>query len=181
MIRILAVKAFAAPEIIFKGANPKVTVDQFADFQCPYCLASANQLLPKLIQKYGDSIEIIFHNYPFNFHPEARSAATAAVCANDQGKFSLMHDYLYAHQASLSQATYLSGASAIGLNIAEFTQCLGSQSAALVIDKDLELAKKLSVNSTPTFFIHGNGKTIRISDDADVEQFESQIDSLLLP
>src|SRR5574340_620263 len=59
-------------------ADAKVTIVEFSDFQCPACRA-AHKLLPDLLQKYPDQVEIVYRQFPLTqIHPNAQIAAQAA-------------------------------------------------------------------------------------------------------
>jgi Protein-disulfide isomerase len=71
-----------------------VTLEEFADFQCPPC----GQFAPfaeELLREYDSRLRVVFRNFPLPAHEHAREAALAAEAAGFQGKFWEMHDTLY--------------------------------------------------------------------------------------
>ncbi len=68
---------------------------EFSDFQCPFCLR-ASPVVTQVLNAYGDRIRFIYRHYPLPNHPNARPAAEASLCANEQGKFWPYHDKLFA-------------------------------------------------------------------------------------
>jgi len=80
-----------------KNGNPQVAIVEFLDFECPYCKNFAQQTLPtvkdNLINK-GIAAYYV-RMFPLDFHTNAKSAAYAAFCANDKGKFWEMYDRLF--------------------------------------------------------------------------------------
>jgi protein-disulfide isomerase len=83
--------------------NAKVTVVEFSDFQCPFCEQFFKNTYPQLKKEYIDNGKIAFYyrHFPLtSIHPYAKSAAIAAECANDQGKFWEYHDLLFQNQNS---------------------------------------------------------------------------------
>ena len=148
----------AAP---FKGgADAKVTVVEFSDFQCQYCREGA-QRLKELNQKYGNKIKIVFKNFPLSFHNHANIAAQAGFCAQDQGNDSFwkMHDKMFQDQKKLDKASLLASAKEIGLKMQEFTSCLESGKHKAKVESDVKEGEKLGLRSTPTFFV--NGKLVK--------------------
>lgn len=135
-----------------------MTIVEFSDFQCPYCKRFRDQTFDALIEQYGDQIRIVYRDFPLDsIHPEARKAAEAAECADDQGKFWEYHDLVYANQ----QVTGL-GLEALGgfaeeleLDMDEFNECLESGKYADEVSADLADGTRYSVTGTPTFFING--------------------------
>jgi len=96
----------AADEVASKGpSSARVTVVEFADYQCPFCARFVQQTLPQLNQLYGDRIRFVYRDLPLsNIHPHAQKAAEAAECAGEQGKYWEMHDKLFANQTKWGNA-----------------------------------------------------------------------------
>ena len=66
--------------------QPKVTIIEFSDFQCPYC-GRVTPTLETVLKDYGNDVELAFRHNPLPFHNNAMIAAEAAEAARDQGKF----------------------------------------------------------------------------------------------
>ena len=83
----------------FKGnQNAPVTIVEFSDFQCPFCKKSFDQTEQQLLTEYVDSgkAKFVYRDLPLeSLHPNARSAALAAECADEQGTFWDFHDKLF--------------------------------------------------------------------------------------
>jgi protein-disulfide isomerase len=88
------------PFPVLGNANAKVTIVEFADFQCPFCAQFYKQTEPSIINDYVKSgkAKFAFQNYAF-LGQESNTAAEGAYCANDQGKFWSYHNFMYDHQA----------------------------------------------------------------------------------
>jgi len=71
-----------------------VTLEEFADFQCPPCSSFAT-FGEELLKEYNSRLRIVFRNFPLQAHEHAREAALAAEAAGMQGHFWEMHDVLY--------------------------------------------------------------------------------------
>jgi protein-disulfide isomerase len=141
------------------GAKAKVTIVEFSDFQCPFC-AEGRKRVEVLEDKYGDKIKIYFRNFPLETrHPQAFGAAVAGACASDQKRFWDFHNYLFDHQEKLDQKHLLTYAETIKLDAKAFAECLKSGSKEALVRADLTDGMKLSVTSTPTFFV--NGRVLR--------------------
>jgi len=82
---------------VLGDSNAKVTLVEFSDFECPYCIRHFSQTWPELKKTYIDTgkVKIVFKYFPLGFHPNAQKAAEAAECSNDQGKFWEMHDKIF--------------------------------------------------------------------------------------
>jgi protein-disulfide isomerase len=137
--------------------NPsaKITVVEFSDFQCPYCLR-ASPTLVQLQQAFGDRLRVVWKDFPLTqIHPEAFKAAEAAHCAGDQGKFWEYHDRLFANQQALRPPDLQRYAADTGLDVKRFAECLAMSTHAERVRNGVALGTKLGVDSTPTLFING--------------------------
>lgn len=173
--------AFAQAEptgVIYKGKNPIVTIVEFGDFQCPYCKA-ATKTLDQVAATYGDKVEIVFRNLPLSFHTNAHPAAVAGVCADAQGHFAEMYQYLYANQDKLGHDVYLAGAKNFQMDVNAFETCLSSSEASATVDRDIATSEALSVIGTPTFFLSAGGKTERLNGSDPFSDFKRVIDELM--
>lgn len=143
-----------------KGSeNPTVTIVEFADFQCPYCAASAPSI-DQILAAYPD-VQFVFRHYPLlSIHPNALPSARAAEAAGQQGKFWEMHDALYATQEEWADDTDPSGvytrlAGELNLDLTAFQAAYEDQALRDKVYTDLRLGEKLGVASTPTFYYNG--------------------------
>ena len=140
------------------AATAPVTVLEFSDFQCPYCVRS-RPVVAKIREAYGDKVRWAFRHYPLSFHERAQKAGEAAACAGDQGRFWEMHDRLFANQGALTPDALKSHARAVGLDGAKFDACLDSGRMAPSVEASRKLGDILSLSSTPAFFINGRPLT----------------------
>jgi protein-disulfide isomerase len=139
-------------------ASAPIEMIEFSDFQCPYCLR-ANPAVAQVLSTYGDRIHFVYRNYPLPNHPNARPAAEAAQCANEQGKFWPYHDRLFANPAQLSDADLKQSATQVGLDTPKFNACFDGHKYKATIDADIQAADDLGVSGTPAFFINGRSLT----------------------
>jgi protein-disulfide isomerase len=151
-----------------------VTIVEFGDFECPFCLR-AERTLSELRTRYGSDVRIVWKNNPLPFHSHSQIAAEAAMAAGAQGRFWEMHDVLFANQYSLDRAQLLRYAAQIGLDVARFTRDLDTHVYAAQIAADQTLARTLSASGTPTFFINGT----HLSGAQPIAAFTAAIDAAL--
>lgn len=158
------------------GADAKVEVVEFSDFQCPFCSKGAT-IMNELKKKYGSKIKIVFKNFPLPFHNHAKKAAEAALCVHEQDKkkFWAMHDAMFADQTKLDRAGLVASAKKLKVKMDQFTKCLDSEKYAAKVAATTEEGKGIGVKSTPTFFV--NGKMINGAHPVDV--FSELIDQEL--
>jgi protein-disulfide isomerase len=134
--------------------NAPVTVVEFSDFQCPFCVRS-RPTVNKVRETYGDKVRWVFRHFPLEFHAQAEKAGEAAACAGEQGKFWQMHDLLWTNTAKLQVPDLKGHAATLGLDTARFDQCLDSGKFAGLVHSDEEVGQTYGVSGTPAFFVNG--------------------------
>lgn len=136
-----------------KDAAP-VTIVEFSDFQCPYC-QQASSMLKELRNSYGDRVRIVFRDFPLSQHPDARPAAAAAHCADEQGRFWDYHDVLFGNPQELGADKLKEYAGDLKLDLEAFESCLSSTRPEKAIVADESEAQRLGIQGTPAIFING--------------------------
>ena len=156
------VKITLKPDTPFLGKkDAKVTVVEFADYQCPFCEQWYKTVYSELKSKYIDTGKVKFFYQDFAFlGADSNTAAEAAHCAQEQGKFWEYHDYLFSHQGQentgWATADKQKGfAAAVGLNTSKFNQCLDTHKYAQEVQDETSAGKSYGVTGTPTIFING--------------------------
>lgn len=132
-----------------------VTVVEFADYQCPFCLRFIRSTFPQLKKNYIDTGKVrwVARNLPLAFHKDARKAAQATQCAADQGKFWEMREKLFNNPRKLA-AQYLPGyAAELSLDVEAFKRCIDSNRHLADIDQDAKEANAVRLTGTPSFII----------------------------
>jgi protein-disulfide isomerase len=150
-----------------KGGPAAVVMVEFSDFECGHC-AKAFRNLKQVLPRFGNDVELVFHHYPLSAscnpavtgtgHPYACLAAMASECAAAQGRFWEYHDLLFENQSALDRESLLSYAQRLSLDREQFVACLESEMPRRRVANDVQLATRLGVQSTPTFFL--NGRTV---------------------
>ena len=137
--------------------DAKVEVTYWADYQCPFCAAFAQDVIPELQPLIDDgTIALVHRDYAF-LGPESVDAAIAVRCADD---YWAMHDAVYAAQSGENQGAFyranlLEIADSIGEKDAEFEACLDDRSKLIAVLDDTASAIRQSVDSTPTIEVNG--------------------------
>lgn len=139
--------------------EPKITIVEFADYQCPYCV-QAHSTIEKILSSYKGKVQYIFRDFPLmEIHPQAMPAAIAAKCAANQGKYWEMHNLLFdrSPMSTLSSEMYNKFASQLNLNMNNFKTCQEDKEQTLSksILADMEEGNNIGVNATPSIFING--------------------------
>ena len=139
-------------------ANAPVTMIEFADYQCPYCVRFYTDTLPQIEKQYVETgkVKIVYRDFPLSsLHPYAEKAAEAAECAGEQGKYYEMHDLLFEKGVNGGAETYKGYAADLGLDTSKFNTCLDSGAMEGEVSKDLQDGANAGVRGTPAFVING--------------------------
>ena len=129
-------------------ANAKVTLVEFSDFQCPYCVR-VQSTIAQLLKDYPTQINVVHEN--FVVHSGATLAHISTLCAGDQGQYWAMHDQIFSTQKT-DNASLRSFAQGFGLDMAKFDACVATgKTAELAAQKAAGSA--IGVSGTPSFVI----------------------------
>ncbi len=153
------------PDDAWKG-NPKakVTVVEFADFECGYCKRTSFELR-RLYDAYKDDVAFVFKHFPMDpacnpgvtnrKHGAACEAAGASVCAKKQGRFWAMHDLLFKNNHALKPESLIAYAKLAGVDEAPFLACMRDKAWAAEVQADGEAGKSVDIHGTPRIYING--------------------------
>jgi protein-disulfide isomerase len=140
--------------------DAKVTVVEYADFECPHC-RELYESLQGIEAKYSQ-VRFVYKNFPLTtIHAWAETAALGARCAYEQSPtaFWKVHDAIFDDQDAISPENVwdklVSFASQAGLNGDMFKACLSSADAQKAVDAEHAEGVSLGVDSTPTVFVNG--------------------------
>jgi protein-disulfide isomerase len=142
--------------------NAKVKIVAFEDFRCPFCEKFFSDTEPQIIKDYVDTGKAVLYYRQYQFlGPASVIAGNAAECANEQGKFWNLHEYLYKNQPSESDTSMYTVdnltkiAGQLGMNAANFKSCLSTNKYDKNVQGDLAAGQAAGVTGTPTIFING--------------------------
>lgn len=147
------VKIDIGKSVLRGNKKARVMVLEFSDYQCPFC-GKVQPAVKALQKKYGARVVFSYKHLPLAFHKEAKPAANAVECAREQGKFEVYHQYLFTVKDHLRDNDLKKYARKFKIrNLQQFDQCVDSKKYFQQVAGDLEQAKQLSINGTPTFII----------------------------
>jgi protein-disulfide isomerase len=171
------------------SASARVAIIEFTDFQCPFCGRFTEDAYPKIIADYVNTgkIRFLYRDLPLtSIHPWAQSAAVAAHCAGEQGKFWEMHNSLFTNQRSLKPPDIADRATKLGLDMTRFNECINSTRYNNAIEASTKSAQQMNISGTPTFLLgtfKDNGTIMKIEKSIigayPYEKFQADLDALL--
>ncbi len=143
------------PSRVIGPEDAPVTIVEFSDFQCPFC-QRAYPVVKQIMEKYDGLVRLSYRDFPLSqMHGQAQSAAQAAQCAGEQGKFWEFHDLLFENFNQLSMGSFIEHAMILEMGLGEFQQCMESGKFLAVVEKDFQDGRMAGINGTPAFFING--------------------------
>ena len=142
------------------GAKAKVVIQEFSDFQCPFC-KRVEPTVQEIEKQYGDKIKFVWRHMPLPFHkdaPLASEAAQEAFVQKGNAGFWAMHAKLFEAQGGspgIEREGLEKVAQEIGLDMDKFKAALDSHKNKAKVDADNDVGQKAGVNGTPAFVING--------------------------
>ena len=144
---------------VLGSKDAPITVIEFGDYQCFYCHKFFNNTEDAIVKNYIDTgkVKMIFKDFTI-IGQDSITAANAAHCAQEQGKFWEYHDALYNNWsgentgwASITNLARIG--KQIGLNQDQFNQCMTQAKYMQVVQGSASDANTLGLTGTPDFFI----------------------------
>lgn len=178
--------------------NAPIVIEEFSDFQCPFCERFHEQTEPLLRQYYVDTGQVRFvYRSMGNWvsrnigggRTESQDAALAAYCAGEQNKFWEMHAYLFANVLGEDVGSYTDkritaiAEKVEGLDLAQFQSCYDSGKYEDRVQQDLADGLAANVGGTPAFLmtytVNGETRTRLIEGAQPFSVFQTEIEAAL--
>ena len=136
-------------------ADAPLTLIEYSDFTCGYCLKFFKETLPKLQATYIDTgkIRFVYRDYPRADRGVGVEAAVAARCAGAQGRYWAMHDRLFGEGSRLDSGGFKSFAKSLGLDQEQFGKCFDERRHLESIFQDRREANRWGFHGTPGFIL----------------------------
>lgn len=140
----------------------RVSVVEFSDFGCGYCRRFHESTFPVLKEQFIDTGKVRWKKVPFaiGMFPNGSEAALAGDCAGAVGEFERMARKLYDTQAEWRSTNepydlFRDFAEEMGLDGGRFASCLLDERRHARLEASNDMASRLGVRGTPTFFVQG--------------------------
>jgi len=154
--QVKPVRAIDDTDHIWGDINAPVQLIIYDDFECPFC-AKFYDTTEQIKQEFGDKVVVAFRHFPLTIHPQAMTAALAAECAAEQGKFWQMYHKLFADNKAgqMNKEQFKQDAVNIGLDAVKFNQCLDIKKYKDKVLAQMLEGKNAGVSGTPGNFVNG--------------------------
>ncbi len=152
---------FVDDDAILGDVDAPVTIIEFSDFQCPYCVKFYKDTLPQIKEKYIDTgkVRFVYRDFPLSFHKAAVPAALISECAAEQGGdevYFQMHDKVFDTILSgFDEDELIAYAVELGIDETELRTCLEDEAMEAEIYKDMADAQSAGISGTPGFLVNG--------------------------
>jgi protein-disulfide isomerase len=154
--RRVVASAASAP---FRGAaGAKVVIQEFSDFQCPFC-GRAESTIDELLKAYPGKVKVVWRNLPLPMHadaPLAAEAAREAFAQKGNEGFSSYRELLFKNQRvpdGLKRSALEGYATKVGLDAKRFGKALDDHTHGAAIDADAKAAHDAGISGTPSFMV----------------------------
>ncbi|MCL2725118.1 MAG: thioredoxin domain-containing protein [Polyangiaceae bacterium] len=142
----------------FRGsANAKVVIQEWSDFQCPFC-SRVEPTIAEVMKNYGDKVKFVWRDKPLPMHqdaPLASEAAREALKQKGPDGFWKMHDKMFANQQKLKRDDLEGYAKEIGLDMEKFKAALDNRTHKAAVDAESAAGTEIGITGTPAFLING--------------------------
>ena len=153
--------ALAAADHILGDVNATVTLLEYGDYECPFCVR-AEPPTQALIETSGPRLRFVFRHFPLvELHAHAELAAEAAEAAAAQGRFWAMHHLLFTQPHHLALPALTACAESIGLDMNRFNAEMADRIYTQRVHEHRQAAEADGVQTTPSYLL--NGKVIDVS------------------
>lgn len=156
-------------QTIIGNPDGKVTVVEFFDYNCGYCKSMFETVQESL--RENDDIRLVLIEFPI-LGPNSITATKAALAAREQDLYGPFHQAMILHRGGLNEATIMTLARGVGLNIDQLKEDMKDPDLDKIISKNRDLAQQLEINGTPAFVIGSSLVPGAVS----LEQFNELID-----
>lgn len=137
--------------------NAKITIVEYADFQCPAC-AMAHANLKELLKKHMGEVQFFYKNMPLDFHPMAEISAKyfEAILKQDRVKAAKFYEHVFENQRDLKNEDYLvSVAKKVGADAKRLAGDVKSSEIQKIVQGDMSEFEKMGFTGTPVILING--------------------------
>jgi protein-disulfide isomerase len=166
-------------DVVMGDAKAPVTIIEYASMTCSHCAAFHNTTYPELKKKYIDTGKVKYILREFPLDPLAAAGFMLARCSGNDKYYPVVELLFQKQNDWVTQnpiPPLLALAKQMGFTQESFESCLKDQKVLEAIENvRTHGAEKLTVNSTPTFFINGK----KVNGSMTIQELDKQIEPLL--
>ncbi len=158
--------------------NAPVTIVEFVDFECPYCIREF-PVINHVLKTYPDQVKVVFKHYPLSFHKKAKPVHVATQLVYEKGGndlFWAMHDMIMENPKKLSISDMKGYIKQLNVDIPNLNAILSDQKQLnQKLLPHLREARTYGVRGTPSIFINGKRLASRT-----FQGYKARIDEIII-
>jgi len=150
----------------FRGsADGKVTIVEFVNFQCEFCLRSWT-IMKESIKKHSKEVKYVFKHFPLQTQGMTFDLSVMVAAVQEVGNeaFWVVHDFMFSDEGqALGKGEKEAAKQKIeeilkgkGYNVKAFETALETGKAKKRVEEDMALGNKIRVTGTPTAIVNGD-------------------------
>jgi len=177
----------SAEDHVRGNPNAPIVIVEYSDFDCPFCKAF-HETMNTIMDRYAADGKVawVYRHFPIeNLHPSAPHIAAASECVAELGgneAFWKFSDLVFGERATnaLTDTSRLPEfATAAGVEVSAFNECLESERTIPLVAADLAEGVNAGVRGTPFSFILIAGQQLPINGAQPVEYMSANLDNLI--
>lgn len=177
------VPPLTANDHVMGDRNAKVLLVEYSDMECPYC-KQFNDTVSKLAK--AGKVAWVYRHFPLSFHANAQIKAESAECVAAQKGDAAFFTYLTEVMSTsdsgsgFSKDQLYSVATKVGVDQAEFKNCIESGKMSNRVKLDSDQGSALGIDGTPgSFLVKSDGTQKFINGALPYQTVLSMVDTML--
>lgn len=131
------------------------TVVVISDYQCGGCRLLHTKLT-EWVAREGVTVAVGTVHYPLAYHPHAKAAALAALCAESLGAYKSVHEALMDSTESVDQGRLMFLRPLVPRRVRpDFVNCIRGGAMEPALERHVKVADAVGVEGTPTLLVNG--------------------------
>lgn len=117
----------SADEFVAGDTEAPITLFEYSDYECPYCVRFYSETRPLLMESYVTvgKAKTVFR--ALAYHETSPFLMNAVACGADQGKYFEMHDFIFTKTVAgeeINKDVLLTQAGVLGMDTAQLATCV---------------------------------------------------------
>jgi protein-disulfide isomerase len=166
----------------------KITIVEFADYQCPFCAQFNKETKNSIIKNFIDTgkAKFLYKDLIVNDGSDKAStlAATASYCAAEQGMYWPYHDELFKNAQGentgwVTKDNLKQFANNVRIpDLMKFSNCVDTGKYNQIVSENDSFARNIRLTSTPSFIFYNGTTPVAIQGAQPYEAFEQIITAI---
>ncbi len=155
--------SISADDYILGSKDAGITIFEFTDYECPFCVKFSNEIKPLIVEEYVNSGMANFVLKDMVFHENSPLLSNMSWCAGEQGKYWEVSDYIFSSKGQDKtplKEDILKLSDEFGLDEIMLGSCIDNGNYINGIIEMTSLYQKMGIGATPILVITNQDKVI---------------------